>query len=139
MIHISNKPKINSTIDLFFDYLNFACYYYTPTKYNKKKIKTLCESLPFFLPEKDQNKIYTLFLKYPVESFNDSTTRMREYSFLIYMEYHKEEKLKFLDYPSYLERLNSKIYINDKSHKKRLHTILFSIIIIILFICLYRL
>jgi hypothetical protein len=129
--------KVN--ISLFFDYFNFATFYYTPTKYNKKKIKTLIESSPFFLPEKEQNRIYKLFLKYPVQTFYDSTERMREYSFLIYMEYHKEEKLKFLDYPSYLERLNLKIYINDKSHKKRVHTILFSIIIIILFICLYRL
>ena len=126
-------------IEIFFDYFNFVTHFYTPTKYNKKKIKTLCESLPFFLPEIEQNKIYKLFLKYPVHTFFDSTERMREYSFLIYMEYHKEEKMKFLDYPSYLERLKSKIYITDTTHKKRIHTILFSIIIIILFICLYRL
>ena len=89
-------------IEIFFDYFNFATYFYTPTTYNKKKIKTLCESLPFFLPEIEQNKIYKIFLKYPVDTFFDSTQRMREYSFLIYMEYHKEEKNKYLDYHSYL-------------------------------------
>ena len=131
-----------ANIELFFDYFNFATYYYTPTKYNKKKIKTLCESLPFFLPETDQNKIYDLFLKFPVQSFNDSTQRMREYGFLIYMEYHKKEKIKYLDYPAYLEKLETKIYTNNDDivfTKKRVHTFLFCILIIILFICLYRL
>ena len=129
-------------ISLFFDYLNFATYYYTPTKYNKKKIKTLTEALPFFLPETEQNKIYKLFLKYPIESFHDSTERIREYGYLIYLEYHKENNNKYLDYPSYLERLETKIYTNDEDiifTKKRVHTILFSMVVIILFICLYRL
>jgi len=130
-----------ANIELFFDYFNFATYYYTPTKYNKKKIKTLCESLPFFLPETEQNKIYELFLKYPVQSFNDSTQRMREYGFLIYMEYHKKEKIKYLDYPAYLDKLETKIYTSDDIvfTKKRVHTLMFCILIIILFICLYRL
>jgi len=129
-------------INLFFDYYNFETYYYTPTKYNKKKIKTLCETLPFFLPEKEQNKIYTLFLKYPVQTFNDSPQRMREYGFLIYMEYHKENNMKYLDYPAYLERLETKIYTSDTDivfTKKRVHTILFSMVVIILIICLYKL
>ena len=131
-----------ANIDIFFDYFNFATYYYTPTKYNKKKIKTLCESLAFFLPEIEQNKIYALFLKYPVQSFNDSSQRMREYGYLIYMEYHKQEKKKYLDYPAYIEKLDTKIYTDDTTYiftKKRLHTILFSIVIIILIICLYNL
>uniref|UniRef100_A0A6C0D2R2 Uncharacterized protein n=1 Tax=viral metagenome TaxID=1070528 RepID=A0A6C0D2R2_9ZZZZ len=131
-----------ANIELFFDYFNFATYYYTPTKYNKKKIKTLCESLPFFLPETEQNKIYELFLKFPVHSFNDSTQRMREYGFLIYMEYHKKEKIKYLDYPSYLDKLETKLYTNSDDivfTKKRVHTLLFCILVIILFICLYRL
>jgi hypothetical protein len=131
-----------ANIELFFDYFNFATYYYTPTKYNKKKIKTLCESLPFFLPETEQNKIYELFLKFPVQSFNDSTQRMREYGFLIYMEYHKKDKKKYLDYPSYLDKLETKLYTNSDDiifTKKRVHTFLFCILVIILFICLYRL
>ncbi len=129
-------------INLFFDYFNFATYYYTPTKYNKKKMKTLCETIPFFLPEKEQNKIYTLFIKFPVQSFNDSRERMREYGYLIYMEYHKENNLKYLDYPSYIDRLESKICISDTDivfSKKRVHTILFSIVIFMLIICLYKL
>ena len=129
-----------ANIDIFFDYFNFATYYYTPTKYNKKKIKTLCESLPFFLPDNEQNKIYKLFLKYPVQSFYDSTQRMREYGFLIYMEYHKQERKKYLDYPSYIEKIETKIFKDDMTFtKRRVHTILFSIVIIILFICLYNL
>ena len=32
---------MKTNISLFFDYFNFATFYYTPTKYNKKKIKTL--------------------------------------------------------------------------------------------------
>lgn len=134
--------KANENINLFFDYFNFATYYYTPTKYNKKKIKILCETIPFFLPEKEQNKIYKLFIKFPVQSFNDSTQIMREYGFLIYMEYHKENNLKYLDYPSYIERLESKMYTSDTDivfTKRRVHTILFSIVIIILIICLYKL
>jgi hypothetical protein len=132
--------KVN--IELFFDYFNFATFYYTPTKYNKKKMKTLTESLPFFLPEKEQNRIYKLFLKYPVQTFYESTQQMREYSFLIYMEYHKEINEKFLDYPAYLERLETKIYTNEENFiftKRRVHTILFSIVIIVLIICLYNL
>ena len=102
----------------------------------------MCESLPFFLPYTEQNKIYKLFIKYPVDSFNDSTQQMREYGYLIYMEYHKEIKQKFLDYPSYIEGLETKLYTNDTDiifTKKRVHTILFSIVIIILIICLYKL
>jgi hypothetical protein len=102
-----------TNIEIFFDYFNFATYFYTPTKYNKKKIKTLCESLPFFLPEKDQNKIYKLFIKYPVEAFNESTEQMKEYGYLIYMEYHKEIKKRFLDYPTYIEKLETKLYTNE--------------------------
>lgn len=134
--------KGNEDINLFFDYFNFATYYYTPTKYNKKKIKTLCETIPFFLPEKEQNKIYKLFIKFPVQSFNDSSERMREYGYLIYMEYHKENNIKYLDYPSYIERLETKFHTSDTDivfSKKRVHTILFSIVIIILIICLYKL
>jgi len=134
--------KRDEHINLFFDYFNFATYYYTPTKYNKKKIKTLCETIPFFLPEKEQNKIYTLFIKFPVQSFNDSRDRMREYGYLIYMEYHKENNIKYLDYPSYVERLETKISTSDTDivfSKKRVHTILFSIVIFVLIICLYKL
>jgi len=129
----------NINIDLFFDYLHFATYYYTPTKYNKKKIKTLFESLPFFLPDKDQNKIYKLFIKYPVHAFYDSTDKMKEYGYLIYMEYHKEIKKNYLDYSKYIERLETKLYDDMIFTKKRVHSILFSIVIIILIICLYKL
>jgi hypothetical protein len=132
----------SKNINIFFDYFNFATYFYTPTKYNKKKIKTLCESLPFFLPDVEQNKIYKLFLKYPVHSFYESTQRMREYGFLIYMEYHKQENKKYLDYPSYIENIETKIYTDETSFtitKKRVHTILFIILIIIMLFCLYNL
>ena len=131
----------NINIDIFFDYFNFATYFYTPTKYNKKKIKTLCESMPFFLPDIEQNKIYKLFLKYPVQSFYDSTQKMREYGFLIYMEYHKKENKKYLEYHSYIEKLETKMYTDETSitfTKKRVHTILFIMVIIILIFCLYK-
>jgi hypothetical protein len=134
--------KDNENINLFFDYFNYATYYYTPTKYNKKKIKTLCETIPFFLPEKEQNKIYKLFIKFPIQSFNDSMQTMREYGYLIYMEYHKENNIKYLDYPAYIERLETKIYTSDTDiifSKKRVHTILFSIVLFVLIICLYKL
>lgn len=129
-------------IDIFFDYFNFVTYYYTPTKYNKKKIKTLCETISFFLPEKEQNKLFKLFIKYPVQTFYDSSQTMREYGYLIYIEYHKENNLKYLDYPSYIDRLETKLYTHENDivfTKKRVHTILFSIVIIILIICLYKL
>jgi hypothetical protein len=132
----------SENIELFFDYLNFATYYYTPTKYNKKKIKTLIEALPFFLPVTEQNKLYKLFLKYPVHTFFDSTQKMREYGYLIYAEYRKNEQEEYLDYSSYLERLELKIHTDDITitfTKKRIHTFLFFIIVIILIICLYRL
>lgn len=132
----------SKNINIFFDYFNFATYFYTPTKYNKKKIKTLCESLPFFLPDIEQNKIYKLFLKYPVHSFYESTQGMREYGFLIYMEYHKQENKKYLDYPSYIENIETKIYTDETSFtitKKRVHTILFIILIIVMLFCLYNL
>ena len=132
----------NTNIDIFFDYLHFATYFYTPTKYNKKKIKSLCESLPFFLPENEQNKIYKLLLKYPVHSFYDSTQKMKEYGYLIYMEYHKQENKKYVDYQTYIENIESKIYTDETSFtitKKRVHTILFIIIVIIMLFCLYNL
>jgi hypothetical protein len=132
--------RTNINIDLFFDYLHFATHFYTPTKYNKKKIKSLFESLPFFLPVSEQNKIYKLFLKYPVDTFYDTTAKMKEYGYLIYMEYHKENKQKYLDYPKYLDRLETKIYKDDMTFtKRRVHTILFSIVLILLIICLYKL
>lgn len=131
-------PIIN--INLFFDYISFATNFYTPTKYNKKKIKTLFESLPFFLPLNEQNLIYKIILKYPIETFYESTDRLKEYGYLIYLEYHKEKKIRFLDYPSYLSQLQTKLYKDDMTYtKRRIHTILFSIVIIILIYYLYKL
>jgi len=102
----------------------------------------MIKTLPFFLTVKDQNKIYKLFLKYPVHTFFDSTQKMREYGYLIYAEYKKNEQEEYLDYPSYLERLDAKIHTDDVTitfTKKRIHTFLFFMIVIILIICLYRL
>jgi hypothetical protein len=50
--------------------------------------------------------------------------------------------LKYLDYPSYLDRLETKLYTDDITFtftKKRVHTILFSIVVLVIIICLYKL
>ena len=134
-----NKIKVpNINITIFFDYIAFATNFYTPTKYNKKKIKTLFESLPFFLPLSEQNLIYKIILKYPIETFYESTDRLKEYGYLIYLEYHKEKKIKFLDYPTYLSQLQTKLYKDDMTYtKRRIHTILFSMISIVIIILIY--
>lgn len=133
------KTRIPS-LDIFFDYIKFLTYFYTPTKYNKKKIKQMFETLPYFLPLPEQNKLYKLFLKYPVESFYETTEKMKEYGYLIYVEYHKAEHKRYDDYPTYLSHLENKLYKEDMTYrKKRTHTIIFSIVIIILIYYLYKL
>lgn len=126
-------------LDIFFDYISFACYYYTPTKYNQKKIKSLFESLPYFLPIYQQNILYKLFLKYPIETFIDNSERMKEYGYLIYMEYNKGELNDYVDYPTYLSRFETKLYKEDKMFiKNRVHNILFFLLLLLIIFLIYK-
>ena len=57
--------------NMVFDYISFACYFYVPSKANKKKIKQLFEAIPYFLPDNEQNTLFTIIRQHPIESFYD--------------------------------------------------------------------
>ena len=44
--------------DCVFQYIRYACYFYQPSKPNKKKISELIKAIPFFMNEEDLQDLY---------------------------------------------------------------------------------
>ena len=79
--------------DIFFSFIFSCCIYYNPSKVNKKQIKQLFYTFPFFLSNiKDQNIFFETIVKYPITSYYDSSKNMIHYSYIIYRDYHKKIK-----------------------------------------------
>ena len=97
-------------LDLLFNYICFSCYYYSPNKPNKKKIKILFEAIPYFLPEDKQNILFTITRNNPIETFYDKTSTMKYYGYMIYKEYHINEKKRYLEYNDYNDKFLAFLY-----------------------------
>jgi hypothetical protein len=96
---------------MVFDYIAFACYFYVPNKANKKKIKQLMEAMPYFLPEKKQNVLFTIMRKYPIESFYDKSETMKDYGYIVYKDFMLHEEKRYLDYTDYNDKFLVYLYI----------------------------
>ena len=125
---------INSSLDILFNYICFACYYYQPNKANKKKIKELFNSLPFFLPAQYQNTLYKIIKKYPIETYYDKKETMLDYGYIIYREMNISLHKKVLDYNQYMDHFYLALYKDNRIYKKWVkHTIFLIVILLIIY------
>lgn len=121
-------------INIVFDYICFSCYFYTPNKANKKKIKCLFQSIPYLLPEDKQNIIFTIIQAYPIESFYDKTETMRDYGYMIYRDYYIQDHKRYLDYNEYMDKFYKQLYKDEIIQIKWVkHVIFISAVIGIIF------
>lgn len=128
--------------DIFFTFIYSCCLYYIPTKANKKQIKNLFYSFPFFLNNiKNKKIIFETIKTIPITSYYDTNESMIDYSYIIYKEYHKKIKKRFLLKKDYIQYYNS-LLIDQKEYnmyfyKKKLNNIMFFILILIFFYFIY--
>ena len=128
---------IAMNIEHIFNYIRYARYYYKPDKANMKKIKQLFESIPYFVPSEHQNRLFKIIIQNPIESYYDTSENMNEYGYIIYTQFHKETNLRVKPYPEYIRELF--ISHDDSTYKRKYaHTVIFMIIIILLFYYLYK-
>ena len=122
------------SFDILFNYICFVCYYYSPTKPNKKKVKELFNSLPFFLPTQYQNHLFKIIKKYPIESYYDSQETMMNYGYIIYKEFNTQLNKKVFDYNTYLDHYYLALYKDNRIYKKWLkHVVFFSIVALLIY------
>lgn len=128
--------------DVFFTFIYSCCFFYTPSKINKKQIKNLFYSYPFFLSNmKDRKIIFETIKKHPITCYYDSTNNMIEYSYIIYKEYHKKIKKRFLLKNDYIKHYTYLLRDNKEYktifYKRKINNILFFILILIFFYFIY--
>jgi hypothetical protein len=128
---------INPSLDILFNYICFTCYYYYPNKSNKKKIRELVNSLPFFLPTEYQNILYKIIKKYPIETFYDKRETMLDYSYIIYKEFYISTNKKYLEYNDYMDAFYLALYKDNRIYKRWLRHALFILIIVIIIYYIY--
>jgi hypothetical protein len=121
-------------INMVFDYICFSCYFYVPNKANKKKIKQLFEAIPYFLPEDKQNILFTITRNNPIETFYDKTSTMKYYGYMIYKDYHVNQKKRYLEYNEYNDKFLAYLY-KDRHIERRWvkHVIFISVVIAIIY------
>ena len=125
-------------INMVFDYIAFACYFYIPNKANKKKIKQLFESIPYFLPEKKQNVLFLIIRNYPIESFYDKTETMKEYGYMIYRDYMINQKERYLEYIDYNDRFLIQLYKDKHIQRKWVKHVIFVGAVLMIIYFLYK-
>lgn len=128
--------------DVIFSFIYSCCLFYTPSKINKRQIKHLFYSFPFFLSTMNDKKImFEIIKKYPITCYDDTSENMIDYSYIIYKDYHKKTNKKFLlknEYIShYTNSLKDTKEYNQIYYKIKLNNILFFILILIFFYFIY--
>jgi hypothetical protein len=124
--------------EVIFDYIKYACFYYIPSKANRKKIKDLLYAIPYFVKEEEQTLLFDIIHTNPIESYWDTTKAMNDYGYIIYKNFHVETKQRVKDFTEYMNDLNRPF--NDFEYKrKRTHHILFFIFLLLLFYFIYKL
>ena len=121
-------------LDILFNYICFSCYYYSPSKPNKKKIKILFEAMPYFIPTEYQDSLFKIIKKYPIESFYDTRETMMDYGYFIYRDFNIEINKPYLNYNSYMDKFYLALYQDNRIYKKWIKHIIFIIIILIIII-----
>lgn len=129
------NPTMNPTMNhqVVYDYFRYACYHYTPSKPNQKKMKQLIESIPFFLPEDKQNAFYGWTRKYPIESYWDTRESLQEYGYLLYVNQGIIPTQKIKTKKEYMEDL----YAPPNSYQQN-HSLVFFLVLFLLFYFLSR-
>jgi hypothetical protein len=112
-----------------FEYLKTCISYYEPNKVNKKKIKELFSCLPYFVSGEDQDILYPLLLRHPIDCYYDSEKGLRDYVYLLYRLYHREKNKPYLDHDTF--------YRTDKQRRERNHHIYFGLVVCLLIYYLY--
>lgn len=125
-------------INMVFDYIAFACYFYVPNKANKKKIKQLFESIPYFLPETKQNVLFTITRSRPIESFYDKTETLKYYGYMIYKDYHISENKRYLEYNEYNDRFLAYLYKDNHIQRRWVKHVVFISVVIVIIYFLYK-
>ena len=125
-------------INMVFDYITFACYFYIPNKANKKKVKQLFESIPYFLPEDKQNILFTIIQNHPITSYYDKTDTMKDYGYIIYKEYMQSENKRYLDYIDYNDKFLVFLYKDKHIQQKWVKHAIFVGAVLIIIYFLYK-
>ena len=125
-------------MNMVFDYIAFACYFYIPNKANKKKIKQLMEAMPYFLPEQKQNVLFTIMRKYPIESFYDKTETMKDYGYMVYKDYMIHEEKRYLDYIDYNDKFLVYLYKDKHIQSKWVKHFIFISVTLMIIYFLYK-
>ena len=131
--------KINNYFvqELCEKYLAQIGYFYIPNKANKKVIIELLQNVSFFFFNKDiQNILYKIINKYQITSFIDKKEDMKNLCYIIYKEFSFELGLKYKTEIDFYKELENEMYSennkNKKIRQKNIHSILFSILLILL-------
>ena len=125
-------------INMVFDYITFSCYFYVPSKANKKKIKQLFEAIPYFLPEDKQNRLFTIIQKNPITSYYDNTESMKDYGYIIYKEYMLSENKRYLEYIDYNDKFLVFLYKDKHIQRKWVKHLIFVGAVLIIIYFLYK-
>ena len=125
-------------INMVFDYICFSCYFYVPNKANKKKIKQLLEAITYFLPEDKQNLLFTITRNNPIETFYDKTSTMKYYGYMIYKDYHVNEKMRYLEYNEYNDKFLAFLYKDRHIERRWVKHIIFISVVIAIIYFLYK-
>lgn len=125
-------------INMVFDYICFSCYFYVPNKANKKKIKQLFEAIPYFLPEDKQNLLFTITRNNPIETFYDKTSSMKYYGYMIYKDYHVNQKMRYLEYNEYNDKFLAYLYKDRHIERRWVKHVIFIIVVIAIIYFLYK-
>jgi hypothetical protein len=126
-----NSPEVEINHQVVFDYIRYAFYYYTPSKPNKKKMKQLIESIPYFLPEEKQNSFYEWIRKYPIETYWDTHETMQEYGYLLYSSPLQGS------HPKSKKEYKEDLYSPPNTYQQK-HSFVFFLVLILLFYFLSR-
>ena len=130
---------MNHSFDVVFHYLRYVCIHYEVSKANQKKLKHLIEAMPYFLPEKYQTILFDVIRKYPLNCYWDSSETLQDYGYHVYSSFHKRIKKTFKSREHYDQEDYEQIHSKNQSMYKRVHSILFFIVIVLLIYLLYRL
>jgi hypothetical protein len=121
--------------DCVFHYIRYACYFYEPSKPNKKKISELINAVPFFMPEEEQSILFDIIVKNPIHCYYDKNESMNEYGYLLYKKFNTIKNKHIKEYEEY----KSEIIPKDDAYKqRRAHHIFFILIVLLIFFYIYK-
>ena len=121
--------------DCVFHYIRYACYFYQPSKPNKKKISELIKAIPFFMTEEDQTILFDIIITNPINCYYDKSETMNEYGYLLYKKFNTVKKKHIKEYIEYL----SEIIPKDDAYKvRRTHNMFFILVVLLIFFYIYK-